>query len=633
MKRTSWTLAAVALGLLGAAARSDDVTWKPSNAVPVKAEKPAAPVTAPKAGSETPKSAIPNSQTSSEPQWKPSSGTAVTTAPITTPVLTDDGVWRASGQPATGSGIQQATYQVPVPEPLPAPTPVKPQPPKPNDVIPIPAPAPLPAPVPAPLPAPSPAPAILPKVQETPKRVVTMPAETKALPAPKPLSPVGPMTFSPTPSLPATDSTNVWGGYNNTLKPGGCVGETGETVIIDGERVPVRHGTFGSPGLRVSRDYHVLDAFTHPVTGDDERGIFKETASETVNDHYFAAEFLMWWVNAGKIPVLATTAGARMFGYLGEPGTTLLLGPGDFGDTYRNGIRLRAGTWLDDCQTCGLDASIFALGQRTTSADFDSAQHPTIARPFFAPNFNREFSELVAFPGLSTGHLNVTLKSDLWGADINFRKGITNECDRTCEWFLGYRYLQLKEKLTITENLVAQQNAPDPVGTTIVVRDQFGVTNSFNGGQVGGALSRRWGNYSVSARGSIALGTTHQELEIEGNQVRTRPGEQPVTFTGGLYAVGPNLGTFTRDRFSVLPEATVNLGYYVRPNLKMYVGYNFMTLTNVIRPGDQIDRVIDLTYIPNAPNVAFSGQARPQPLFKQSDLLVQGIQFGFEGSW
>jgi hypothetical protein len=126
---------------------------------------------------------------------------------------------------------------------------------------------------------------------------------------------------------------------------------------------------------------------------------------------------------------------------------------------------------------------------------------------------------------------------------------------------------------------------------------------------------------------------TSQELDINGFQERTRPGLPPAVFQGGLLAVGPNLGHFTRERCSVVPEVTANIGYWLTPNLKAFVGYNFIYWTNVIRPGDQIDRVVDLSFVPNAPPTAPSGQLRPKPLFNQSDLWITGLQFGVQWRW
>ena len=61
----------------------------------------------------------------------------------------------------------------------------------------------------------------------------------------------------------------------------------------------------------------------------------------------------------------------------------------------------------------------------------------------------------------------------------------------------------------------------------------------------------RW---SLDLRTTVALGSTHQRLTIDGSQVRTLPGQAPLVFRGGLLALDSNIGTFSRDRFSVVPE-------------------------------------------------------------------------------
>ncbi len=53
----------------------------------------------------------------------------------------------------------------------------------------------------------------------------------------------------------------------------------------------------------------------------------------------------------------------------------------------------------------------------------------------------------------------------------------------------------------------------------------------------------------------------------------------------------------------------------------------------MIRPGDQIDPVVDLTNVPNAPAVTPGAPNRPAALFRQSDLWVTGVQFGAEWRW
>src|SRR5207302_3769598 len=89
------------------------------------------------------------------------------------------------------------------------------------------------------------------------------------------------------------------------------------------------------------------------------------------------AEYLLWWMNTQRIPVLATTSLTGGFGFLGEPGTATLLGPGHFGNSLRNGMRLRAGYWFDDCGTWGVNGSYFFLCWLSTTQTIDSAATPT----------------------------------------------------------------------------------------------------------------------------------------------------------------------------------------------------------------------------------------------------------------
>ena len=52
-------------------------------------------------------------------------------------------------------------------------------------------------------------------------------------------------------------------------------------------------------------------------------------------------------------------------------------------------------------------------------------------------------------------------------------------------------------------------------------------------------------------------------------------------------------------------------------------------LSNVVRPGDQIDTTLNFTGNPAlSPGSALTGAARPEPLFKSSSFWAQGVKFG-----
>ena len=419
-----------------------------------------------------------------------------------------------------------------------------------------------------------------------------------------------------------------------------------ELMIPAGAPVPGKTGVFGSEPIRISRDYPSLGELCGmPIRDGLESHIGEDRAG--TDRGYVSAEYLLWWMSGLHVPVLATTSTLPTgTGFLGAPGTAPLLGPGKFLGDGRDGFRLRAGYWLDDCNTWALDGSVFFLGQRDADAAYGYNQYSVITRPVFSPNpipgtgiIIGETGEAVAAPGVLAGSLTVHAQSVLWGADANLRRCLFSDCDSRATVFVGYRNLDLIESLKIYENIDVigtggtAIRVPDPIGTLVNVQDRFNTSNYFNGGQIGGTYERRWGRFDLDFRGSIALGATEQELTIAGSQTVTVPGLAPQVFRGGLLATGPNLGDFKHSKFSVVPELTLNAGYWILPNLKVQVGYNFIYWTDVLRPGNQIDSVINLSNVPNGPPVGASSAVRPVPLFNQSDLLVHGVQFGVELRW
>ena len=93
-----------------------------------------------------------------------------------------------------------------------------------------------------------------------------------------------------------------------------------------------------------------------------------------------------------------------------------------------------------------------------------------------------------------------------------------------------------------------------------------------------------------TSRRGHGLGDTVQILDINGSQRFVSPTGVVQNFTGGLLALPSNIGHFTNNAFSVVPEIGVNLGYQILPRLRGFVGYNMLYWSNVIRPGTSIDR-------------------------------------------
>ena len=82
---------------------------------------------------------------------------------------------------------------------------------------------------------------------------------------------------------------------------------------------------------------------------------------------------------------------------------------------------------------------------------------------------------------------------------------------------------------------------------------------------------------------------------------------------GGLLALSSNIGTFHKNSFSVVPEVDATLSYHINEHWRLFAGYDLLYWTNVVRPGQQIDRTLDETLIPNFEPSGHGGAGGPEP--------------------
>jgi hypothetical protein len=186
--------------------------------------------------------------------------------------------------------------------------------------------------------------------------------------------------------------------------------------------------------------------------------------------------------------------------------------------------------------------------------------------------------------------------------------------------------------LTINEQITALAGAGPFAGANIAVSDRFSTHNEFWGGQIGVDGGWTWGRWSLDGLLKLALGGTYEAVNVAGGQSVTLPGGgTPTTFVGGLLALPGNIGFASRDRFAVVPEVGVKAGVFVTEHLRLTIGYTFLYWSDVVRPGDQIDRALDETRIPNFPTgLAPTAGVHPALVLRSSDFWAQGLSFGCE---
>ncbi len=370
---------------------------------------------------------------------------------------------------------------------------------------------------------------------------------------------------------------------------------------------------------------------------------------------WLRGEYLLWWTRGSQSPPLITTGVPGMSplpGTLGQTGTSVIYGGPDDDSRPRSGGRFTAGFWLDPCRRIGLEAGYFFLGDRTSR--FDAASDARlgsqlIARPFFDVLTNSQNAQLVAFPalsngtniltatgmGLASGDIHASSYSRLQGAEINALCCACSGCNYWVQFLAGFRYLNLEEGISINENTRVNPALPavSPFfgGSTISISDRFDTRNNFYGGQVGLRGEVRRGRMFVEVQSRVALGVTNQVVDIRGSTAITSPDGTTAVTPVGFLASGSNSGRYTRDEFSVVPEVGVNAGVAITPNLRAFVGYNFLYWSSVVRPGDQIDTNLSGTQIPTDTRYDPSaGPFRPVATIRDTGFWVQGVSFGLD---
>jgi Putative beta barrel porin-7 (BBP7) len=212
------------------------------------------------------------------------------------------------------------------------------------------------------------------------------------------------------------------------------------------------------------------------------------------------------------------------------------------------GVRATAGAWLDPAQRLGIEGSGFVLESRSSSA--------------------AAAANLTDTPLLTAG-------TRLWGAEANGVFSAFNNERVSLALLSGFRYLDLSESL----------NLESPTNVPTTGSDCFATRNQFYGGQLGARGELKVNQYFVSVTGKAALGDVHQSVSVPGaTVVAGYPGTR-----------------HTNDAFAVIPEAQVQVGMDITRNVRGYIGYSVLYVSDTVAP--------------LAP-------------FNQGDFWTHGVQFG-----
>lgn len=387
-------------------------------------------------------------------------------------------------------------------------------------------------------------------------------------------------------------------------------------------------------------------------------------------------------------PLATTSIGnSNNPGAVGDPNTVVLFGdqPLDFGGF--NGLRIDGGVWLNDHHTTGVGFGLTTFGSNSSNSFFQStlANPQLLARPIYDAQTPGPVGLIVSDPAENLyGSLGIENKAQFYGFDLHIRQNFFHNESWTIDGTLGFRYFNLSEQLTITQRtdyLVDREhpadNSPLTVGhisygmsngpvfntlppfdllnqqvdftqvQSLFITDSIATRNQIYGVQLGTRAEGRWGTFFASFAGKVTLGVNQERIDINGTTSGTTAAGGTVSEPGGILAVKGigttavpfsqtpvpvgTLGVQRYNQFVVMPEFSFQLGMQVTSHVRLFASYDWLYINDVVRPGNQIDPVINQRYVPSSPAYGtLAGPNKPSFTLNHTDFVAQGFSVGLE---
>ncbi len=343
----------------------------------------------------------------------------------------------------------------------------------------------------------------------------------------------------------------------------------------------------------------------------------------------FRAEVPITWRRGIGLPPLVTTAAAgtaqNVAGQIGNANTRILLGNQLADEGGQAGVRITLGSWLDSSQYRGVMFRYMNAGDQEANFAFDSNSTPILARPItnITSGTATADTQLIAYPGDSTGTITASTKSSVDGFDVVLRRLAYRDRFTRVDWLVGYQHNRISESLNINSNTLVIGNVPPLTGSSIAVSDRFQTTNNFNGAVLGLMSSRQFACWKFEAMGRMGLGSLERKFSASGSTTTTSSTGVVTTQDQGLLARNTNNQTRINDTFVVAPEFGFNAGYYLTPNIDFTLGYNYLLIGKVAQPGRQIDTTVNLSD-------PLTGFLRPGFVLNTQNYWVHSLNLGMQ---
>jgi hypothetical protein len=349
------------------------------------------------------------------------------------------------------------------------------------------------------------------------------------------------------------------------------------------------------------------------------------------------AEYLLWWSEGARFSHSLITQGNQADarpGVFGQPGTVVLFGSNEVDYNAQSGLRGFVNWRPHQYTSFALQLGGMYLSQ--TGSTFAASGDGTfpVGQSFFNPLEGRPGVFLVSdgTPGARlAGGVSISTTSSLYGSEANLLYDVDTGCSNNSLRLLGgFRFFGLRESYRETAvvreldgNVLTLAGQPT---LQIITEDLIRTRNEFYGGQIGARYGMEFGLFDVDVWSKVGLGVSCQRITATGV---SRDATQSVV--GGLRVLDTNQGSYNRSEFAVLPEFGANVGVLLSKHVRLQVGYTFLYLSSVARPGDQLDSVINPNRVPSDVDFGTAGGPnRPAITRSTSDFWAQGLNFGVQ---
>lgn len=393
--------------------------------------------------------------------------------------------------------------------------------------------------------------------------------------------------------------------------------------------------------------------------------------SAFAQEYWIEADYLLWFIKDSPLPTpLVTTASFDdpLPGAIGQPHTHTVLGKKSIDMGWMQGFQIGAG-WIG-CNV-GIEGSYFLLPTISKSESLITSGNPgspNYAVPIF--DFSGVFG-LNGVPGETifllpgpfsdgpgfSGAFTLHLTSLLQGAELEGLYRIWGEPCFEFDLSGGFTWVNLHEKLRFQVVTLALPEAD--IGSAFYnTTDRFETRNHFLAGHLKITARYQMCRWFVEGFCKGALGATLEQIKIqgsgetsEGNLFFLTQGTENTLLPGGIFAEPSNRGSHKKSPFAWSFEAMLKTGFEITKNMEMHIGYTFLWISKVVRPGEQMDRHINSTRTALAdasratvgigpgpvpfgdvslPAPLPSGPNQPKVVFHSSTFWAQGLEAGIK---